>query len=115
MNVFFVGARSYARICRRILKAEPHFGPRYKFPLVYDADETTTPPWDNCKLNHDWDSVIVDIKRLDCTHFVAAIGSSGKRRAEYSRILLALGLTPLSVIHQTSYVGEETKIGRGAQ
>lgn len=115
MNVFFVGAKCHARILRRVLKAEPHLGPRYKFPLVYDADETTTPPWGDCKLQHDWHSAIVDIKRMGCTHFVVAIGSNGKARSDHSRSLLALGLEPLSVIHQSVHVGEETKIGKGAQ
>ncbi len=32
-----------------------------------------------------------------------------------SEELFNYGLTPLSVVHQTAYIGEETKIGRGAQ
>lgn len=114
MNVFFVGAKCHARICRRILLAEPHFGPLYRFPLAYDVDDTTTAPWADSLL-HDWHVALADADRLRCTHFVVAIGSNGRRRAELSEELFNAGMTPLSVVHQTAYIGEQTEIGRGAQ
>src|SRR6202035_4220284 len=102
MKIFTVGAKSHARILRRILMAEPHVGALHEFPLVYDEDETTIAPWENCILRHDW-TVMTDARSLGCTHFIVAIGSRGRRRAELSEQLVGLGLEPVSVIHQTSH------------
>ena len=115
MNVLFIGAKCHARILRRILLAEPHFGPLYRFPLVYDRDSTTVPPWEGCDLLHEGRNVFAEADKRRCTHFVVAVGSNGKRRAEFSEELVKAGLLPISVVHQTAYIGEETTIGRGAQ
>lgn len=115
MRVFFVGAKAHARILRRVLRAEPYLGPKYEFPLVYDADQDVTRPWNDCDLIHDWDQAESDIHAYRCTHFVAAIGSSGKAREWFSLRLMELGLEPLSVVHQSVHIGEETKIGKGVQ
>ena len=114
MRIFVVGARCHARILRRILMAEPHVGVLHEFPVVCDADETTTPPWPNCTLYHDLDKGLSEGRHF-CSHFVVAIGSNGKRRAELSEQIAYLGLEPVSVIHQTVHIGEETKIGKGVQ
>jgi acetyltransferase-like isoleucine patch superfamily enzyme len=114
MKIFTIGARCHARILRRILMAEPHVGPLHEFPVVYDADKSTTRPWVTCELFHDLDIALPEAQRL-CSHFIVAIGSNGKRRAELSEQLIRLGLEPISVIHQTVHIGEETRIGKGAQ
>src|ERR1700681_978902 len=113
MNIFFVGAKCHARILRRVLISQP-LGMLHEFPLVYDADPTTTRPWASCELYHEWDLVLPEAQRL-CSHFVVAIGSNGKRRAELSERLEYLGLEPVSIIHHMAHIGEETTIGRGAQ
>ena len=114
MKIFTIGAKCHARILRRILKAEPHVGTLHEFPVVWDADATTTKPWADCVLYHDLEKALPEARRL-CTHFIVAIGSNGKRRAELSEQLIRLGLEPVSVIHQTAHIGEETRIGKGAQ
>jgi sugar O-acyltransferase (sialic acid O-acetyltransferase NeuD family) len=114
MKIFTVGAKCHARILRRIIMAEPHVGVLHEFPVVYDADKTTEAPWLNCFLFYELDNAITAAKQ-SCSHFIVAIGSNGKRRAELSEQLVRLGLEPVSVIHQTAHIGEETKIGRGAQ
>src|ERR1700685_630179 len=114
MKIFTVGARSHSRILRRILMAEPHVGTLHEFPVVLDIDRTTMTPWMNCTLYHSEDVAFSEARRL-CTHFVVAIGSNGKRRAELSEQIAYLGLEPVSVIHQTAHIGEETKIGKGVQ
>jgi sugar O-acyltransferase (sialic acid O-acetyltransferase NeuD family) len=115
MKIFVVGAKSHARICRRILQAEPYVGVLHEFPSVYDGDETTTHPWPDCGLWHEWEQAVSSFRRTGCTHFIVAIGSNGKRRAVLSEQLISLGLEPVSIIHQTAHIGEETKIGRGVQ
>lgn len=114
MKIFTVGAKCHARILRRILMAEPHVGPLHEFPVVYDADKSTTRPWVSCELFHDLDIALPEAQRL-CSHFIVAIGSNGKRRAKLSEQLICVGLEPVSIIHQTAHIGEETKIGKGAQ
>jgi sugar O-acyltransferase (sialic acid O-acetyltransferase NeuD family) len=114
MKIFTVGAKSHARICRRILQAEPHVGTLHEFPVVYDEDESTLPPWPNCILHHDW-LAMTDVRRLGCTHFIVAIGSNGRRRAEIARQLIEFGLEPVPIIHQTATICEESKIGKGLQ
>jgi len=114
MKIFTVGARSHARILRRILMAEPHVGTLHEFPVVLDIDRTTMTPWMNCTLYHSEDVAFSEARRL-CTHFVVAIGSNGKRRAELSEQVIRLGLEPISVIHQSATICEESKIGRGLQ
>ena len=114
MKIFIIGARCHARILRRILMAEPHVGTLHEFPVVWDFDPTTAAPWPNCVLYHDMDIAFREARSL-CTHFVVAIGSNGKRRAEISEQLIELGLIPVPVIHQTAVICEESKIGRGLQ
>ena len=58
---------------------------------------------------------MTDVRRLGCTHFLVAIGSNGRRRAEISRQLIEFGLEPVPVIHQSSTICEESKIGKGLQ
>ena len=114
MKIFTIGARCHARILRRVLMAEPHVGTLHEFPVVWDFDQTTTKPWPNCLLYHDMDKAFSEARRF-CTHFIVAIGSNGKRRADLSEQLVHFGLEPISIIHQTAHIGEETTIGKGAQ
>jgi sugar O-acyltransferase (sialic acid O-acetyltransferase NeuD family) len=115
MKIFTVGGRSHARILRSILVNEPHVGVLHEFPVVYDADETTTKPWESCTLHHDWDEAIQHQCGYNCTHFVVAIGSNGRSRAKIAEQLFNEGLEPLSVIHQSAVICEGSKIGRGLQ
>ena len=115
MKIFTVGAKSHARICRRILLDEPHVGTLHEFPLVYDADESTIKPWPSSILHHDWNLAVADISRLQCTHFIVAIGSNGKRRADIANELVERGLQPVPVIHNSAVICEESTIGRGLQ
>jgi sugar O-acyltransferase (sialic acid O-acetyltransferase NeuD family) len=113
MNVFIVGAKSHARICRRILLAQ--YGGLMRFPLVYDADDTVVKPWPDTFLFHEKESASKLIARFNCTHFVVAIGSNGKRRAEMSEDLLAAGLKPLNIIHPTAFISDSAIVGDGLQ
>src|SRR5580693_241590 len=101
MNIFIVGAKSHARICRRILLAK--YPDIAKFPLVYDMDDTTLKPWPS-HLFHNWSATRDVAGAHNCTHFVVAIGSNGRRRAEISEELVEWGLKPLNVIHPTAFI-----------
>jgi len=117
MKIFTIGAGCQARTCRRILlneHASLQFGARQiNFPLVYDGNESLPAPWLGCHILHNW----ANAKELakTCTHFVVAIGSNGKKRQELAEELVSLGLHPISVIHPTASIGEETQIGKGLQ
>lgn len=113
VKVFFIGAKCHARILHRILVSKP-LGMLHQFPLVYDADPATTRPWGSCELYHDLELALWEAQRL-CDHFVVAIGSNGKRRAELSEQIVKRGLEPVSIIHHTVHIGEETRMGHGAQ
>jgi len=116
MNIFIIGAKSHARICRRILLAK--YPDIAQFPLVYDMDDTTIKPWPRTILVHDWKLALNLAQEMNCRHFVVAIGSNGRRRAEISEELVntrSWCFDPLPVIHPTAFISESAMTGDGLQ
>lgn len=112
MKIFMVGAGPQARICRRVLMSS---GLRDEFPIVYDSNLNLQAPWPNCRVMRDLDEAIEDAQRMRCNGFVVAMGSekNNRRRCEISEQLKGIGLTPVPVVHKTSYCGDEMKCGMG--
>ncbi len=110
MRVFFVGAKAQAKICYRVLLAEGHSA-----PLVYDADQTLTPPWPRCRIVHDWDQAMHGIRQCDA--FIVAMGNErrGKRRSELSEELTRRLLAPVAAVHPSLHVGCDVQRGAGLQ
>jgi len=108
MKVFFVGGASLARLCYNIIKKNGH-----EVPYIYDSTKSLAAPWD-CFIFDD-ESAIPQYARA-CEGFLVCIGDShGEIRARYSRQLAQLGLKPISAIHPTAFIGEQTRLGVGLQ
>lgn len=108
MNVFFVGGTGQARLCHHILQKLGH-----QAPYMFDRTKGMKPPWD-CFLFDDETLISQYAKR--CEGFIVCIGGEhGERRAHYSEQLLELGLTPVSAVHPTAFLGETVGVGRGLQ
>jgi sugar O-acyltransferase (sialic acid O-acetyltransferase NeuD family) len=108
MRVFFVGGASLAKLCYNIIRKNGH-----EVPFVYDRTKGLKPPWD-CVVFDD-EAAIPEHART-CDGFLVCIGDvHGAARVRYSQQLLALGLTPISAVHPTTIICEETSVGAGLQ
>jgi sugar O-acyltransferase (sialic acid O-acetyltransferase NeuD family) len=107
-RVFMVGATAQGKLCQLMLAKRG-----FSVTTVFDRNTRVVPPF-SCDLFHDKASF--DRKALECEAFLVCIGGShGQDRAEYSRHLIGLGLSPLSAIHPTAFVGETVNLGKGMQ
>jgi len=108
MRVFFIGGASQARLCYNIIKKKGH-----EVPVIYDSTKGLTAPWD-CVV-FDNEEAIPDYA-CTCDGFLVCIGDAhGETRVRYSRQLQHLGLEPISAIHPTAFIGDETRLGVGIQ
>jgi sugar O-acyltransferase (sialic acid O-acetyltransferase NeuD family) len=108
MRVFFVGAKSQARLCYNMLRKSGH-----TVPFVYDRAEGTAAPWE-CVLFHD--DKLFETYAKSCDAFLVCIaGEHGRDRVTYSHRLEALGLTAISAVHPAAFIGDEVEIGKGLQ
>ena len=108
MKVFFIGGRSLARLCYNIIKKLGH-----EVPLIYDRTKGLTPPWD-CVVFDDEESISKHART--CESFLVCIGDEyGYARVRYSRQLRDLGLTPISAIHSSAIICDDTRLGEGLQ
>jgi sugar O-acyltransferase (sialic acid O-acetyltransferase NeuD family) len=108
MKVFFVGGASQARLCYNIIKKNGH-----DVPVIYDSTKELRAPW-NCVV-FDNEEAIPEYART-CEGFLVCIGDHhGEARTRYSRQLQQLGLSPISAIHSTAFIGDETRLGVGLQ
>lgn len=108
MKVFFVGGASQARICYNILKKSGH-----EVPVIFDHTKGLQPPWD-CDVFDDY--FAIPERARACEGFLVCIGNHyGSARVRYSTLLRGLGLKPVSAIHPTAALGDDVRIGEGAQ
>jgi hypothetical protein len=85
----------------------------HEVPFIYDSTKGLRAPWD-CFVFDD-ESAIPQYART-CEGFLVCIGGShGEIRARYSRQFAQLGLKPISAIHPTAFIGEQTRLGVGLQ
>jgi sugar O-acyltransferase (sialic acid O-acetyltransferase NeuD family) len=108
MKIFFVGGASQARLCYNIIRKAGH-----DVPLVYDCTVGLRPGWE-CEIFDD-EAKIPERARA-CEGFLVCIGGEhGEARVRYSRLLLDLGLIPVSAVHPSALFGEDARIGAGVQ
>jgi sugar O-acyltransferase (sialic acid O-acetyltransferase NeuD family) len=106
MDVFFVGGSSLARLAHTILRKHGH-----RVPVIYDWTKGLAAPWD-CLIFDDR----AEIPRYasTCEGFLVCIGNEhGKERTAHARELQALGLKPVSAIHDSAVLSEEARYGEG--
>ena len=108
MKVFVVGARAQARLCHGIITRQGHIA-----PIVFDRNSALMPPWD-CHLFAN-EKLFEQLAR-QCEGFLVCVaGQYGMDRITYARRLEGVGLIPVNAVHETAYLSEDVKIGKGLQ
>jgi sugar O-acyltransferase (sialic acid O-acetyltransferase NeuD family) len=108
MKIFIVGGTGQGRLCHHMLSKQGH-----TMPYLFDQNAELPLPWD-CL--HFSDEALIPKYAGECDGFLVCISRErGEARARYSRLLLGLGLAPVSAVHPTIHLGDTVRVGRGLQ
>jgi sugar O-acyltransferase (sialic acid O-acetyltransferase NeuD family) len=86
--------------------------------VVYDCSGEVASPFKGVPIIHDEDELFrwVDGRRRDAIGFVVAIGGDrGRDRLDIADRLAALGLVPLTLVHDSAFVARSATLGEGCQ
>jgi len=111
-NCIVWGGTGQAKMIRPILERDG-----YRIIAVFDNNPDLAPPFPDIRLEGGWQEF--ERKRSsfgDDLSFAVAIGGGfGRDRCELGGKLKGMGLTPITLIHESAHVGATADIGEGSQ
>ncbi|MCK9596958.1 acetyltransferase [Candidatus Pacearchaeota archaeon] len=116
-NIILWGGTGQAKVVRPIIE---FYGS--KVDAVIDDTPDLKSPFNDVKLYCGYDGVLEYLKNKSIKDigFLVTIGNNktgrnSQARIKISNLLKKLGLSPISIVHPTSYVDKDVKIGEGIQ
>jgi sugar O-acyltransferase (sialic acid O-acetyltransferase NeuD family) len=90
----------------------------FHLAAIFDNNSNVPSPFHGIPIRHGWDSLLNWINKKDNKKFaymVAIGGGNGRVRLELHNKLKEIGLNPISAIHSSSYVSDDTILSEGLQ
>ena len=91
----------------------------YRLVAIFDNNKSVRSPFESVPLYYCLDGFqqwMSEIKPTKNVNYVVAIGGSrGRDRVNIHRMLEQSGLTPISIVHPTSFVARNASVGLGCQ